>query len=45
MSCDLLSDSEVEITEVDRNVVDIAVSPNFVEYKSNERPVHIKVLD
>ena len=43
-SCDLLEDSEIEVGEFDANVMDVTVSPNFIQYDSEERPLHIKVV-
>ena len=45
MSCDLLEDSEIEVGEFDGNVMDVTVSPNFIQYDSEERPLHIKVVE
>ena len=43
-SCDFLEDSEIEVGEFNGNVMDVTVSPNFIQYDSEERPVHIKVV-
>ena len=44
-SCDLLEDSEIEVGEFDGNIMDVTVSPNFIQYYSEERPLHIKVVE
>ena len=44
-SCDLLEDSEIEVGEFHGNVMDVTVSPNFIQYDSEERPLHIKVVE
>ena len=43
-SCDFLEDSEIEVGEFNGNVMDVTVSPNFIKCESEERPVHIKVV-
>ena len=43
-SCDLLEDSEIEVGEFHGNVMDVTVSLNFIQYDSEERPLHIKVV-
>ena len=43
-SCDLLEDSEIEVGEFHASVMDVTVSPNFIQYDSEERPLHIKVV-
>ena len=40
----MLEDSEIEVGEFDANVMDVTVSLNFIQYDSEERPLHIKVV-
>ena len=43
-SCDLLEDSEIEVGEFHASVMDVTVSPKFIQYDLEERPLHIKVV-